>query len=257
VNALVVARLVRRELLGRPLHLFLLLGSAGLLTLARAMASFGFRQENALARLSSLEAISVYAFVTVVLLGAGAVGRDVEGRLLVSILSRPIGRGAYLLGRFLGLIQTVAVGCAALAALSLLLLDRADDAGAPAVPVLLASIGLTVLQAAALAAAVLALSLFAPPSLALVLSFLIAGAGLLAEPVRRALSPESGVAVLTLARAFALALPPLSHPGEASSVAFGGSLPGSTALLVAARAAVYSGLALLLASWRLSRKDLT
>jgi ABC-type transport system involved in multi-copper enzyme maturation permease subunit len=265
LNTFAIAGLVRKEIVPRPLHLALLALAAVLILLGRPTALFGFGQEAALLRLSGIETIALYAFWVAVLFGAGTVGRDIESRLLVSILAKPITRRSYVLGRFLGLVQSFALGSVPLAVVLLITLALGGDPapGTRALPSLAdlvglaASIALALVQAAALAAAVLALSVLLPSSLGLVVAVLAAACGLIAEPARQALSADAGIVTDILARIVAIVLPPISRPGEGSEVAFGSSYPFGLVAVALGRAVVYAALALALASWRLRQKDLT
>ena len=60
-------------------------------------------------------------FLAIVLLGAGVVSRDASGGALQMILSRPIRRTDYLIGRYLGVLAAYAVLLAATAAVTVVL----------------------------------------------------------------------------------------------------------------------------------------
>jgi ABC-type transport system involved in multi-copper enzyme maturation permease subunit len=262
LNTFAIARLVRKELLWRPLHLTLLALGVALILLARPTALFGFGQESALVRLGGIETIALYAFAVAVLFGAGSVGRDIESRLLVSILAKPIHRRSYVLGLFLGLVQTFCLGAIPLALVLVITLTFGGETSTEAQPIsgltgLVASIGVLLAQAAALTAAVLALSVLLPPSLGLVIAVLVAACGLIAEPARQALATDAGPVMDALARALTLLLPPISRPGEGSETAFGQGFPAGLVIVGLGRSILYAALALTVASWRLRQKDLT
>jgi hypothetical protein len=262
LNVLAVARVVRREMVRRPLHLALLVASAATVLLATVLATFGFGRETALAQEGGLHSIALYAFATAILFGAGAVGRDLESRLLVTILARPVRRRDYLLGRFVGILQTTALGTIPLTAVLLIglaLTDAGPAAGSPSVPVPLlgAAVLLALFQTAALAAAVLALSVLVPPTLSLVVAVLVAAGGMLVEPARQSLPADLSLVVDIPSRVLSLLFPPLAPPAEGAAVAFDRVAPLGRMALGAGRCVIYSALALSLAGWRLGRKDLT
>jgi Cu-processing system permease protein len=66
--------------------------------------------------------ISIYAIVVAVVLGATSLYRELELKTIFPILARPIGRGEYLLGKYLGTVLTLATFVAANTAALLLAL---------------------------------------------------------------------------------------------------------------------------------------
>jgi Cu-processing system permease protein len=80
-----------------------------------------------------LTAISVLGVLLVLLVGTSLVAKEIERRTIYNLLSRPIGRPAYLVGKWLGLSATLAVVAVALgAALTGLMALRGDSGYATA-----------------------------------------------------------------------------------------------------------------------------
>lgn len=85
----------------RVLHA--VLGVAFLMVfLVPVLSYFSMRQVQELAITLSLSAISFVLLVISLLLGASSVWRDIERRYTASILTLPISRGHYVIGKFLG-----------------------------------------------------------------------------------------------------------------------------------------------------------
>ena len=102
----VLVNLVKQNLRGilrdRMLHAVLGVGLAMLL-LVPSLSTFSMRQVQELAVTLSLSAISAVLLVVTLLLGSSSVWRDIEKRYTASVLTLPIPRAAFLLGKFCSL----------------------------------------------------------------------------------------------------------------------------------------------------------
>ena len=77
------------------------LGVAGvMLVLVPAFSSFSMRQSQEVAISLSLSAISLVLMVLTLLLGTSSIWRDIERRYTASIMTLPVSRVIYLLGKF-------------------------------------------------------------------------------------------------------------------------------------------------------------
>ena len=128
-----------------------LLGLAGL-AFAVAMYSLvvgAFTLKNAPRVVSDLGAasISIFSVIVAIVIGATSLFRELEQKTLFPILARPIRRGEYLLGKYLGTLLTIAVFIMADAGLVLLLV--AGLGGRPLSLVLGAGLGGTAVLAVA------------------------------------------------------------------------------------------------------------
>lgn len=74
-----------------------------LLLLVPAFSLFSMRQVQELGITLGLSAISLVLLVLVLLLGASSIWRDVERRYTASVLTLPLSRTAYVLGKFVGI----------------------------------------------------------------------------------------------------------------------------------------------------------
>jgi ABC-type transport system involved in multi-copper enzyme maturation permease subunit len=91
-----------------------------MILLVPSLSSFSMRQVQELAITLSLSAVSATLLVVTLLLGAASVWRDIDRRYTTSILTLPVSRSAFLLGKFSGMVLFLAVcavvlglGCAA------------------------------------------------------------------------------------------------------------------------------------------------
>ena len=115
-----------------------------------ALVVGAFSTRNGLRAVSDVGAmsISIYGIVVAIVLGATSLYRELELKTIFPILARPLGRGEYLVGKYLGTVLTllvfIAANCGAL------LLAAAELAGRSLV--LTAGIGLGLTAVALLAA---------------------------------------------------------------------------------------------------------
>ena len=63
----------------------------------------------------SLTAISIFGTVISIFVGISLVSKEIEKRTLYPVLSRPVGRGEFIVGKYLGLAGTLLVNTAAMA----------------------------------------------------------------------------------------------------------------------------------------------
>jgi Cu-processing system permease protein len=127
----------------------------GLFALALATGGYAlvvgaFATKNGLRAVSDVGAmsISIYGIVVAIVLGATSLYRELELKTIFPVLARPLGRGEYLVGKYLGTVLTllvfIAANCGAL------LLAAAELAGQPLL--LTAGIGLGLTAVALLVA---------------------------------------------------------------------------------------------------------
>jgi Cu-processing system permease protein len=63
----------------------------------------------------SLTAISIFGTVISIFVGISLVSKEIEKRTLYPVLSRPVGRGEFIVGKYFGLAGTLLVNTAAMA----------------------------------------------------------------------------------------------------------------------------------------------
>jgi len=100
------ASLVKNNLraIVRDRVLYAVLGVAVLMILfIPSLSSFSMRQVQELAITLSLSVLSGVLLVVTLLLGASSIWRDVERRYTTSILTLPVSRGGFLLGKFISI----------------------------------------------------------------------------------------------------------------------------------------------------------
>src|SRR5258708_1808660 len=120
-----------------------------------------------------LSAILLFGVFIAIFVGVGLVYKEIERRTLYAILSKPIGRGEFLLGKYLGLCLTLLVNVAIMGAglsLALLYVKRGWD---PLVVRIWPAIFLIYLELAILTGVAMLFSAFSSPALSALLTFFV------------------------------------------------------------------------------------
>ncbi len=110
-----------------------------------SVASLSMRQVTELSITLSFSLFSFILLLLSVFLGATLLWKDMERRYTFSILSLPVSRSSYLLGRFCGLALFLLLTSAVLGAVSLLMIKVASGVYPPARPVVWSCLVLTLL----------------------------------------------------------------------------------------------------------------
>jgi Cu-processing system permease protein len=261
---LAVARLAFRESArNRVLHA--LVGA----TLAAAAASFLFAwvagdeqtRTNKIVADLSLSAIVVLGTIASIVLGTGIVAQEVERRTVHAVLARPIGRGGFIVGKYLGLAAVLVVATAAMGAGFLLIF--ALGGGSPSLAIVEALL-LVALELCVVTAISVFFSVAAHPVEGAVFAFVVAVAGHVTADLDRLGAqlvdvPDPPLLARAGAKALHVAyilLPNLQNFDVRSAAAHG--LPVSTGQvgLAIVYAAVYVGIVLCLATVVFRRKGL-
>lgn len=122
----------------------------------------------------SLSSIALLGTIASIFLGTNLVFQEVERRTVYTVLARPISRGGFIVGKYLGLAAVMAVAVAAMGVGFLLVLALAG--GTPTAEVLLALL-LTYLELAVVTGIALFFSVAAHPIEGAVFAFIVALAG--------------------------------------------------------------------------------
>jgi Cu-processing system permease protein len=128
-----------------------------------------------------LAAMSLFGLFIAVFIGIGLVSKEVEKRSIYSLLAKPIGRHEFIIGKYIGLLLTLAVNLSIMVIAYYAVLGAVawlDGSwfrphwGAPAVdPALLKAVVMIFLQLAIVTAVALLFSTFSSPLLAAALTF--------------------------------------------------------------------------------------
>lgn len=203
----------------------------------------------------SLMSISLFSVVIAVVMGVNMLNKELGKKTIFNILSKPVTRTEFILGKFLGLLTTLAlivvVMCGSLL-LFLALLEGRLDWG-----VVLASVATLMEVTIVVGAAVFFSSIVVTPTLAglFTAATFIAGrsVGYLAYFDR----PEFSPLIKAIAHALSWILPNLGAFYIANQVVYGDSIAPELFLYLAAEAVGRTGILLLLSIAIFSRREFT
>jgi ABC-type transport system involved in multi-copper enzyme maturation permease subunit len=203
-----------------------------------------------------LSAISVIGLLIAVFMGVGLVYKEMDKRTLYALLAKPVRRWEFLLGKFGGLVLTLAVNTLAMAAglFAALLyvkhhLERADA-------VLLVAVYFILLKLALVVALALLFSCYTTPLLAILYTSAFYIAGLFVEEMRTFQFATPNPLMGALMRGLSYLLPNLENFNVMAAAAHGRHIPGAFILQNTAYAVVYCVMVLLIATAVFSRRNL-
>jgi ABC-type transport system involved in multi-copper enzyme maturation permease subunit len=212
-----------------------------------------------------LAAISIFGLFIAVFIGIGLVSKEVERRSIYSLLSKPIRRQEFIIGKYLGLVLTLLVNITVMTvAYYTVLACMAWTAGgwflagweAPAVdPALLKAIAMIFLQLMMVTALALLFSTFTSPILATVLTFGLYIIGQFNDDLRHFETVVPSRSVAAFARALYYVLPNFAPLDIKASVVHALPVPAGYLLLNTAYALVYVSALLVAATVIFMRRD--
>jgi len=190
-----------------------------------------------------LTAVSLFGVVIAIFIGIGLVSKEIEKRTLYTVLSRPVRRWEFIVGKFFGLAGTLVVntffmGIGVFAAL----LFVAHEFQKPDGWVLVA-LYFIILQFLIICSLALLFSSFSSPLLSAVFAFSLFVIGTFSEDLRNFAGMASGL-TKWLATAIAYLVPNFSALNVISSVAHGQPVSGQLVIYNTLYAVLYAAMAL-------------
>ncbi len=203
-----------------------------------------------------LSAISVIGLLISVFLGVALVSKEMDKRTLYALLAKPVRRWEFLLGKFEGLVLTLAVNTAAMA-LGLLLvmlyvkhsLERSDATVLVAVYFILLKLALVVALA-------LLFSCFTTPLLAILFTAGLYIVGLYVQELRNLPLELLSPAMTAFTKWLSYLLPNFENFNVMAMAAHGRAVPGALILQNTLYTVVYCTIVLAIASVVFSRRNL-
>jgi ABC-type transport system involved in multi-copper enzyme maturation permease subunit len=203
-----------------------------------------------------LSAISVIGLLISIFLGVALVSKEMDKRTLYALLAKPVRRAEFLLGKFGGLVLTLAVNTAAMA-LGLLLamlyvkhsLERSDAA-------VLVAVYFILLKLALIVALALLFSCFTTPLLAILFTVGLYIAGLYVQELRNLPIEVMSPAMSAFTKWLSYLLPNFENFNVMAMAAHGRMVPGTLILLNTLYTVVYCAIVLTAAAAVFSRRNL-
>jgi len=212
-----------------------------------------------------LAAMSVFGLFIAIFIGIGLVSKEVEKRSIYSLLAKPVHRYHIVIGKFAGLVLTLAVNVAVMAAALYLVLAYMAWGAPPLVqsgwdapardPALLKAIALIFVELTLITAIALFFSTFSTPLLSAAFTISLFIAGHLSGDLRDFARMVDSASVATLARGLYWVLPNLAQFDVKAQVVHGQPVPFGYLALATAYAMLYVGVLLAAATFIFSRRD--
>ena len=196
--------------------------------------------------------MTLFGMVIAVFVGVTLLYEEVQRRTVYVLLSSPLRRTEFLLGKYVGMLLTLGVMIAVMGAVVVLLLGLQ---GAPVGGVLLQAIALAYAELAVVTAVALLFSSFSTPYLSGFFTFGIFVMGRLSGDLLRLLPSLEPAYVRPPLRVVAGLLPQLWRFDFTARVVYGRPVGMDTFALTAMYAVTYSAVALALAAFIFRRKD--
>lgn len=163
----------REAVRDRILYIMLVFGIL-LIVSSRLLVPLSLGQQQKIVRDMGLAMISLFGALIAILTGAQLVHKELERKTIYTIISKPIRRFEFILGKYLGLLLTLLGVVAIMTAGFFALVFWVDHTLSPA---LLKAIGFTYLELMVVTAVALLFSTFSTPILSAVWTFLIYALG--------------------------------------------------------------------------------
>jgi ABC-type transport system involved in multi-copper enzyme maturation permease subunit len=187
----------------------------------------------------SLSSISLFGVIIAIFIGTGLVSKEIEKKTLYTILSRPVRRWEFILGKYFGLLLTLAVNALLMTvgfyAALLITAHKLTAADAR----LLVAVYFIILQFLMVTAITLLFSSFSTPIFSAVFAFALFAIGTFAEDLRNLAAVAHGAAKW-LASAAAYAVPNFAALNVISQVAHDQPISGSLIAFNTLYALLYS-----------------
>lgn len=203
-----------------------------------------------------LSAISIIGLLIAVFIGVGLVSKEMDKRTLYALLSKPIRRWEFLVGKFGGLVLTLTVNTAAMAAglfFALLFVKRSMENSDTTI---LVAVYFILLKIAIVVALALLFSCFTSQLLAILFTAGLYVAGLFIHEMRNLSGSKVSPAMQALFSWISYILPNFENFNVMAAAAHGKPVPGSLIVQNTAYAAIYCVIVLTVASAVFSRRNL-
>ena len=212
-----------------------------------------------------LAALSIFGLFIAVFIGIGLVSKEVEKKSVFGLLSKPISRTQFILGKYAGLVMTLAVNLGVMTVAYYAVLYYMDLTALPAVrlawpspaldPRLLIAIGLIFAELMMVTALALFFSTYSSPLLATLLTLGLWVAGHFNADLRNFETVVDSPVAVAVARGLYYLLPNLAPFDVKAEVVYGMPISLRTVALTLVYAAVYITVLLTAASAIFRRRD--
>ena len=198
-----------------------------------------------------LASINLFGVLIAIFIGIGLVSREIERKTLYTIVSKPIPRYQFLLGKYLGLVATLLLNTAIMTVGLLLALKVM---AVPVTPLLFAAVGLIMVELMVMTAVALFFSTFTTPTLSAIFSLAVYVIGHLTADLK-ALSDKLSATGRAIANGLYYVLPDLERFNLKGHVIHQQAIGADVFTLTIAYGLGWTGLLLILAVTTFQRRD--
>lgn len=231
------------------LVIFVLLITAAAMVLGELTAG---QQVRTIANLG-LSAMLLFGAFIAIFVGVSLVSKEIERKTVYAIFAKPLGRGEFIVGKYLGLVLTLLVNVAVMGlGVSLAL---AAVGGSSLSLSVWGAIALIFLELAILTSVAVVFSSFSSPALSALLTFMIFISGHFSEVLNELSQNMGSPAAKALFSFLYFVLPNLSNFSFITAAAHGMRPPTNMLLAALAYAAVYSAVMLVVAVFIFKRRN--
>jgi ABC-type transport system involved in multi-copper enzyme maturation permease subunit len=203
-----------------------------------------------------LSAISVIGLLIAIFIGVGLVYKEMDKRTLYALLATPVRRWEFLLGKFGGLVLTLAVNTAAMAAGLFLVLWCVKHSLSTEDSAVLVAVYFILLKLALVVALAMLFSCFTTPLLSILFTAGLYISGLFVQEMRTFHSLTPQPVLEAIARWLSYILPNFQNFDVMASAAHGRAIPAALILENTIYTVVYCAIVLLTAAAVFSRRNL-
>lgn len=249
---LVVARNTFRQTVRQRLFFNVLVFGVGMLLLGMVMGNITFGYPDRVVRSIGLTGIALALDLVGLLVGVSLIHQEIDKKTLFVVLTRPLHRWQYALGRYLGLVATLVVAGAGLFAVfgfTLFLVRGSPQSGD------VMAVGVAVVEAALIGGVGLVLSAFSTPTLSAGIGLGIWLAGATTDDLVR-LTEAAGGPPHMIAKVIYYVLPALARFNFRDVVIYSQSVPLPEYLAACGYGVAYSTMLVAVASIILSRREM-
>jgi ABC-type transport system involved in multi-copper enzyme maturation permease subunit len=212
-------------------------------------------QESVIVSLG-LSAISVIGLLISVFIGVALVSKEMEKRTLYTLLAKPVRRWEFLLGKFGGLVLTLAVNTAAMAVGLFLVMLYVKHSLQQSDLVVLVAVYFIWLKLALIVALALLFSCFTTPLLAILFTAGLYIVGLYVQELRNLPADVMTPAMAAFTKWLSYLLPNFENFNVMAMAAHGRTVPGALILQNTLYSVIYCTVVLATAAAAFSRKNL-
>jgi len=202
-----------------------------------------------------LSAMLLFGVFIAIFVGVGLVYKEIERRTIYAVFSKPVGRGEFLVGKYLGLCLTLLVNVLVMGvgvSLALLYVSKGWD---PLIPTIWPAVLLIYMELMLLTAIALLFSSFSSPALSALLTFLVFVIGHFSADLKNLASSLGSTGARWLFTGLYYLLPNLANYSFITPAAHGRAPSATYLVATALYALIYIGVILAAATLVFSRRN--